>query len=106
MTKEEILAMEAGRELNYLVAKHIFNMDNTDYIPYSENISAAWEVVEKIGQNKFKVEILRSSDGKYFATCKKVGSVSDKLFEVYAKADTAPEAICKAALLAVMEDNQ
>jgi hypothetical protein len=66
---------------------------------YINEISVAWEVVEKIGQNKFNFQVLRRSDGRYFVTCKKVGSVNDKLFEVYTKADLASAAICKAAYL-------
>ena len=65
MTKQEILAMKPGRELNIRVAEEVmgsrFVIDETmgdmeihpDSVygplePYSEDISAAWRVVERL----------------------------------------------------------
>lgn len=143
MTRDEIEAMPAGRELDRLVAEKVmgwsiyrydkdipencyFMLVTEQYDPvtedmglragerkteeeawndnyhFSTDISAAWEVVEKIGEKRFDVEIMRRTDGRYFATCIKVGNpLKDRLFEVHAEAGAAPLAICKAALLAM-----
>ncbi len=109
MTKEEILNMPAGLEMDKLIQS--FVMDglppvSEDEMPffikaYSTNILAAWGVVYKLGL------MVRPSVlvGKW---------VSAKFERVYlsgkwegigeATAETAPLAICRAALLAVCDD--
>lgn len=59
--------------------------------PYSTDISAAWEVMEKF--NHVEVEIAKFEN--IYVVCIDSG--------YYVRCKTAPEAICKAALLAVME---
>lgn len=110
MTSDEIMKMRPGRELDAIVAE---KMMGWEYFPAqvtgtfvrlgyffdpvsgeahhhwspSTDISAAWEVVEK-----FEYIDVRSFKDHYGCT-------------VYGKTmtgKTAPEAICKAALLAVM----
>ena len=140
MAKEEILAMEAGKELNTFVEEKLFNhrcevrwcnwlpqgyfevqsygqgreamggglLDENESLPcymegekwvvvpfYSTDISAAWEVVEKMVKEygDFVIDYDDSYNGGQWSA-----SV-DKL-RVAALAKTAPEAICKAALLA------
>ena len=131
MTKDEILAMKPGRDLDRLVAEKIFDCDTLtarvglhedgdieycwgyplghDVAPnYSTDIAAAWEVVEEMHKKeKFTgcracLEIHGTSfdgnnddetGGKWLACI--LGE------EVWG--DTAQEAICKAALLAVMD---
>lgn len=68
---------------------------------YSTDIAAAWEVVEKItlGKERFSYECLwrDPNDGKWaFGSFDRDGS-----FFPMEKADTAPHAICLAALKAV-----
>lgn len=98
MTKEEILTMEAGRELDNLVAD-TFNLPQVDsiqkWILYSSDILAAWQVVEKLKLDGdiysfvyYLVEIL---------WIKEYGAV-DALEQLFTK--VTPRAICKAALLA------
>lgn len=117
LTREEILAMEPGRELDALIAKHVMGLDMvegqlpqlpryylTDYektihrdVPlYSSEISTAYEVLanEKSHQLTYSEAGFSHSDLKYRAI---VGRNQDV---AYAK--TAPEAICKARLLAVL----
>jgi len=48
MTKEEILAMEAGDKLNREVNWYF---DLPRYTPVSTDISAAWQVVEKLTED-------------------------------------------------------
>ena len=127
MTKEEILAMEAGGDLDALVAKEIteecyhthWTEDGKDSIDclkcgqsrfyhqhsqnYSTDISAAWQVAVKAGLAIFP---LNNGD---WAACK-----ASHIYHLEVAQDhytdpsmvvcyTAPEAICKAALLAKLE---
>jgi len=135
--KEEILAMEAGRELDVLVAKEIFGIEvEWDYalwdvnkqcnklpfckgkprtvlgpmahsvsntIPgYSTDISAAWLVVEKLidihPQGDFHLEHLEDE-----WCCGWCYPPSGADLDNWICGKTAPEAICKAALLTRLE---
>ena len=60
---------------------------------YSTDIAAAWEVVEKMREDGFLVALYRSA-GAWIADTN----------PGYGKSDTAPHAICLAALRAVGED--
>ena len=122
MTRDEILNMEAGREMDTLVAEKVmgfpvkigditgepyhaqfgYSMPN-----YSTNIAAAWMVVEKL-QNQYpafnlvwvKLQILKPEIALRRAwRANFQGSTLSDAF-----ADTAPLAICRAALLAMLED--
>jgi hypothetical protein len=130
MTKEEILAMEAGREIDFLVAVHVMNLCVLDNVqmygdgcvmsdngfdewmkhpmfgktedpdllePYSTNISAAWEVFLKVDHDKERSKIVHLSFDQWVCCFDDIKSSECK---------SAPLAICKAALLAVMGDNQ
>lgn len=131
MTKEEILNMKPGRELDALIATKIFGWyfkkmptgkmllppDNDErkyfaavwdengipgYLPeYSTDISAAWEVVEKLNE-KFEVSILLDING--FANIYLFlpqNLFYDAEFEVE-NYTSLPEAVCKVALMAVI----
>lgn len=118
MTRDEILKMEAGRELDALVAKDVMGWhkldgnwkDNIwekadghikgDWHP-SEDISAAWEVVTKIRSMGWGVDISWFHEFIYCALHK-----PDSVIIKQANAETAPLAICRAALLAVMENDK
>lgn len=110
MTREEILTMEPGRELDALIEQHVFGKrvewiqdEVTDPYPivpaeygyivenYSSDISAAWEVVEK--RNRWFS--LQWNGLEYVC---EIGI--DAPCKIGAK--SAPEAICKAALLAIL----
>jgi hypothetical protein len=116
--------MEAGRELDQLIAtkvmKHtVFSISpivliglqeanengaTRDLAHYSTDISAAWEVVEKFQKEAWKVTVSNLGDRSKFEN-------DDYIFDRWicrvgtnrAKADTAPLAICLAALKAVGE---
>ena len=115
LTREEILAMEPGKKLNIAVATNVFNwklelrsgyvennwitenglVDINMWNP-SEDISAAWEVAEKF--NQFDVMKAKGWEKQY--DCRIwVGITGDQWA---AQGKTAPEAICKVALLAVL----
>lgn len=107
LTREDILKMEPGRELDALVAKHVMFPRHTHPLSevkgwcqkYSADISAAWEVVEKISKKdnvKFSIDFDYSVNGKWNAGFNyNSGSYAGNA------AVTAPLAICRAALLAV-----
>lgn len=125
MTRDEILAMPAGRELDTLVAENVMGETKPIYahepghllaikhgswycLPefdkgdecewraqsFSSDISAAWEVVEKLKEFKpiinydpfHKKWFVRFNGGEFHS------------------AEVAPLAICRASLLAVLED--
>lgn len=71
-----------------------------DWLPnYSTNIADAWQVLEKL-DSEFKVEIRSIDDSCEFVenkwTCSFKNKISAKVCRVYA--ETAPHAICLAAL--------
>lgn len=107
MTKEEILAMEAGKELNAKVAEEVMghqvildeifgNMERyTDRAgtsiygplqPYSDDMSAARQVLERI--QALGLEIYPGGNGSE---------------EFEDTSEFTPEEICKAALLAILK---
>lgn len=111
--------MKPGRELDALVAEKVMNVpkygidtvsiSNSDMFPkpYSTDISAAWEIVEKIRLHENYVCWEISSEWKGEGDLKANSNFS---FHVrfclgrgveWAGADTAPLAICLAALKAV-----
>lgn len=99
LTREQVLAMKPGPELDALVARKLFGVLNPDSRwRLSEDISAAWEVAEQLQKQGYAVciELLpyeETSVGVYEA---------DPANQIaYAKAQTPAEAICKAALLAL-----
>jgi len=127
MTRDEILKLEAGREMDALILKHIFNADviwkdsvinsvgfspagfhgkwpNSSHVyskgGYSADISAAWEVVEKLKSIGLELLLDNYSPNWSCDFTETLEVTSEK--EV--SADTAPLAICRAALLATLED--
>ena len=112
MTREEILNMPAGREMDALIAENVFNVfvhrlngsafsvSMLNEIPhYSTDISAAWEVVEKLHKENDIFDVWHEKDTGFDWWCEVVNNGDG--WNVNAK--TAPLAICRAALLAVME---
>lgn len=115
VAKEQIQGMKAGRELDALVVEKVFNKSITTtygedsvhtldrlkvgYLiqNYSTDIAAAWEVVEKLKEKGISIYVKAFLD-TYCVEAHSVGSSINKIL-----ADTAPEAICKAALLAILE---
>ncbi len=130
MTDEEIDQMEAGPEMDALVAEFMIGWRRapseddpagwcwvtehgrtrgsaTALMPtYSTNIAAAWQVVEKL-KERFSSVLVETNPRQYY-----VDIVTDKGTPSYyrtvadAEADTAPLAICRAALKAVNQGSQ
>lgn len=127
MTRDDVLKMEAGREMDALIAekvigwtrKYVSEHDTQVWdspnesvylenaIPhYSTDISAAWEVVEKMLEfekdvaGHDQVIITRTDD------CLKWYIEFRKPSWEYAEAEALPLAICRAALLALLEPHE
>lgn len=111
--------MEAGRELDMLVSKEIMGANyprltqetietfgyersydgggwNINVPDYSTDISAAWEVVEKCSHMSMEKTV--HDDGGITFYCEV--SINNCMIQ-WADADTAPLAICRAALAAI-----
>lgn len=118
MKREEILALEPGWKLDRLVSLKIMGYEesktNDGWVRmgalatypkrYSSDISAAWEVVEKMySWGGCDIGCYgKGGSGKWITVSTRTFSAGD----VRVTAHTAPEAICKAALLAVLEEEQ
>jgi hypothetical protein len=114
MREDAILTMPAGREMDALIAEKVMRlkMEGSHHywmngagavasIPrYSTDIAAAWDVVEKLcdetGCDIVKVCKRDSELGRGYWSC-----IFGQGHESFG--NTAPEAICRAALLAVNE---
>jgi len=125
MTRDEILNMPEGRELDALVAEKVMGCDTKQFIwkrygkpdaiqdceyggpcNYSTDIAAAWQVVEKMEHDDWWWEaanVVPNSDPIVYEF-KWTHRGVIKAF--YACEDTIPLAICRAALLAVMESGE
>jgi hypothetical protein len=93
---EQILQLEAGPDLDRLVARKVMGKRKPRWSP-SANITSAWEVVERLLELDFGVEVYGERGFLW-----KV-AVYDKTGRCWrGSADTVPLAICRAALLAVL----
>jgi len=102
LTREEVLSMVAGRELDELVAEKVFGYesityDNSPYKPFSTDIASAWEVVKKLEKDQFYITLHTMQ-----ANCLVEVFFKNEILAVN-KSATAPEAICKAVLLLKIE---
>lgn len=128
LSREKVLKMPAGRNMDVLVAKIIleinvitdtnnfrFYFENNGQYPgkapffdvpkYSTDISAAWDIVQKMCKKHFRYEVggnFMGLDHKYAAFDNEQWADKNPLFKAFA--ETTPLAICRAALLAVMEE--
>ena len=122
MNREEILAMEAGNELDALVATEVMGWERKDYgytiVYWEENdedvhmvelwkpstdIADAWKVVEKMVDKYFMVDVTAVKGGQYECVITSEEPTIHNDYELYELGETAPLAICRVALLAVME---
>lgn len=103
MTREEILDMEPGQELSELVTVHVMDYEvgvvSLGHWEPSEDISASWEVEERIASRKDQGWYVR-------ALCDIVGTPRDGTrtlaMDDWRLIHATPEQRCKAALLAVL----
>lgn len=111
MTREEILNMPAGIEMDMLIATQVFNRKAHPsknkilgqvgrYVSprhYSIAIMAAWEVVEKM--TEYELHIMSGCNFKRYPNMPYSAKFENKNWSFVALANTAPLAICRAALL-------
>ena len=102
MTREEILAMEPGWRMDVEIAQIMGWEGEADERPaYSTDISAAWELLENL-EKEVTVKRYEAMAGfRYW--CRITGNDPERFDETIAHGRTAAEAICKAALLTVMD---
>src|SRR5687768_7998759 len=117
MTRDEILKMSAGREMDALIAEkvmgHEVNRDVTMFAggktskePYSEgfttlghystNIADAWRVVEKLDTSFSLARAWSLDDPKWRGYSFWIGNGGNAISSL---AETAPLAICRAVLI-------
>ena len=137
MNAGQIREMEAGRELDALVAEKVMGWTMGDYEPGlyyttrpggpvavisptwtprmpfhrflpSTDIAAAWEVVERLYDLRWIIGLGSLAQNPRGWRCELCNMWEDDFerapSDIEANADTAPLAICRAALLAVMVD--
>ena len=122
MTREDILKMEAGREMDALIAEKVMEwtaiskitpgisldligtppQGRPDLVPhFSTDISAAWEVVKEMSAKNYWciMEIMSSRCYTMFEEVK----TKDK-YQAEANVYELPLAICRAALLTTLQE--
>lgn len=134
MTREEILAMKPGRELDALVAEKVMGMpvhweraaiignrlvwvrcepyrvgemqrtEDGRPIPAYSTDIAAWEVVEEMVGQGFDIDLSSTILSPDFMAVSWSAMFSRFTTKAKAMAEAVAEAICKAALLAVLEE--
>jgi hypothetical protein len=123
MNQEEILNMPAGIEMDMLIATKVFNRKPHPsknkilgqvgrYVSprhYSIAIMSAWEVAETLS-DKFDFAIVNNQNfGKYpdlhYGFRLQAIGEDSHIKTIFALGETAPLAICRAALLAVVPVN-
>lgn len=115
MNRDEILDMKPGRELDCLVAEKVMNKRVhfirpwgwlyaeqdvnrwTNVKHYSTDIAAAWEVRQRIHETIGGTKISSVCD-EFPEECQ----IWDGRSYISVRSNTVPEAICRAALLAVL----
>lgn len=116
LTREQVLGMEAGPEMDELVAVMIMGYESSKVrngwvelgnfatYPkrYSTDIAAAWEVVEKVREKGWGMAIVNAfsqePDGPGYGCHLRNGMKTHTGY-----AETAPLAICRAALLTTIQ---
>lgn len=99
MTRDEIMNMPAGREMDELIGKIIYQDALSFYVlpNYSTDIRAAWDVVEKIKEKTFGVYWKDRPDIEDW--CIVLNAVDSYSGAEAVYGETFPLAICRAALL-------
>lgn len=117
MNQEEILNMPAGQDMDLLVAEEVLKLDSVGWnerffhnrANFSTDISAAFEVAEKLS-DKWDFAIVNNQNfGKYpdlhYGFRLQAIGEDSHIKTIFALGETAPLAICRAALLAVVPVN-
>jgi len=120
-TRDEIVALTPGRELDVLTLVHVFgftesndlsifthetykNIRSNDVPKFSTNIAAAWQVVKYLQKRDTHVGIHCWCNSPYMYSIDYQGAGQFKP-KTEGPFHTGPEAIIKASLLALLETN-
>jgi len=104
MTRDDVMRL-SGRALDEAVARDVLGLTWSPVagpVPYSRDIDAAWEVVDRLRDLNWRVVV--KTKGYMLWHC-----VLEADFPPYmegAIAPTAPEAICRAALLSALKRSE
>ena len=96
MTKEEILALEPGREMDKIVMKEVMGEEpiSGDIPEYSIDLRAAWKILDKFEW----ASLLKGQVGLWTCTLRIYRGTNFQEYQSLSR--QAPEAICKVALMA------
>ena len=105
MTPEEILNMNSGKELDKLVSEKLMNGVKR---LYSQNISDAWLIAERLVSMGWRVDILYSLKEIKMNAIKIVDSSPYSLYAKFGSiyANSVPEGLCKLGLLAMLVEEE
>lgn len=93
--------MKLGRKLDSLIANKIMGVENPETPYYSTDITSAWEVIEKVKDLGFQIEISHGlEESGIYLTKKDEGNCQ---YIWVRNVEGIPHAICRAALKAVEE---
>ncbi|WP_134702765.1 hypothetical protein [Ammoniphilus sp. YIM 78166] len=97
--------MEAGYELDQLVAHQVLEKTSREDIPqYSKDEKASWIIVEKFIKEGYRYDCYMSGSNHFFRF-RPIGSLDSTI--PYEKAPSLPKVICLAALyIAAKKANQ
>lgn len=117
MNQDEILSMPAGQEMDLLISEKVLSLSVDEWNKrffrnqshYSTDISAAWEVAKKLS-DKWDFAIVnnqnfRNYPGLHFGFRLQSLDEDSHIKTVFALGETAPLAICRAALLIMAGSN-
>jgi len=93
MTRDEVLALKPGRKLDALVETIVMKRFASP-APRSRNVASVWEVVEKLRDDYNTLIDIFVEDSSYIVFWE----------NEWVESESITEAICKAALLAVMDN--
>jgi hypothetical protein len=110
MNKQDILSLKAGEELDELVGERVLNglahldVDRTivSSKSYSRDNVAMWDIINIFVKNNFKYTVTNNTE--YEHSCIFDSLESHKRY--IAHCDNLPEAVCKAALMAALGEEQ
>lgn len=98
MTKDEIRDMQTGPEMDKIVAEKVTGTGIFSTPPrYSTEIAAAWDILPKFHW----VNLLKGQAGMWVCTVRNYSGMHYQEYQALSR--QAPEAICKAALLAAID---
>lgn len=100
MKDEDILAMRPGEELDGKITEKVMKDISENY---SQDVSSAWKVVERLTEMGWRIDIMSSAEEENVGGIKMVNGtpVSLNYLSENVQSDNLPEAVCKAALLIV-----